>query len=161
MPARRVNPYRLKLLRTYTVAELALCLDVHKNTVRHWQKAGLAPIDKARPVLFHGETVRQFLTTRNRDRKQTCAPGQMFCLRCRAPREPALGMVDYIARKPSSGNLRAICVTCDAVMHRSARQDDLPRIMPGLEVQFVDAPPRLSGRASPSLNCDFEKRDAI
>jgi len=161
MPARRVNPYRLKLLRTYTVGELALCLDVHKNTVRHWQKAGLAPIDKARPVLFLGKTVRQFLTTRSSERKQTCAPGQMFCLRCRVPREPALGMVDYTARKPTSGNLRAICGTCDAVMHRSARKDDLPRIMPGLEVQFVDAPLRLSGRASPSLNCDFEKRDAI
>lgn len=155
MPARRVNPYRMKLLRTYTVGELALCLYVHKNTVRHWQKAGLRPIDKTRPVLFHGTTVRKFLTARNRDRKQACAPGQMFCLRCRVPREPALGMVDYIARKPTSGNLRAICGTCGTVMHRSARRDDLPRIMPGLTVQFVEAPLRLSGRAFPSLNCDF------
>lgn len=157
MPARRVNPNRVKLLRTYTVGELALCLDVHKNTIRHWQKAGLATIDKTRPVLFHGKTVRQFLTTRIRDRKQTCAPGQMFCLRCRAPREPALGMVDYIARKPASGNLRAICDTCGTVMHRTAKRDDLARIMPGLAVQFVEAPLRLSGRASPSLNCDFKK----
>ncbi|KHS41595.1 helix-turn-helix domain-containing protein [Novosphingobium subterraneum] len=161
MPARRVNPYRVKLLRTYTVAELATCLEVHKNTIRHWQKAGLATIDKARPVIFHGETVRRFLTTLNQKRKHTCGPGQMFCLRCRAPREPALGMVDYIPRKPANGNLRAICGTCNAVMHRSARRDDLGRIMPGLKVQTVEAPLRLSGRASPSPNCDFKKRDAL
>lgn len=157
MPARRVNPYRVKLLRTYTVAELAACLKVHKNTIRHWQKMGLATIDKARPVLFHGENVRQFLVTLNQKRKQTCSPGQMFCLRCRTPREPALGMVDYIVRKHASGNLRAICGTCGTVMHRSAKRDDLARIMPGLTVQTVEAPLRLSGRASPSPNCDFVK----
>ncbi len=161
MPARRMNPYRVKLLRTYTVAELAECLDVHKNTVRHWQKAGLAAIDRARPVLFHGESVRQFLSALNQNRKHACGPGQMFCVRCRAPRQPALGMVDFIARKPTSGNLRAICGTCDGVMHRSARRDDLARIMPGLTVQTVEAPLRLSGRPSPSLNCDFKKRDVI
>ncbi|WP_225009532.1 helix-turn-helix domain-containing protein [Novosphingobium percolationis] len=158
MPARRVNPNRVKMHRTYSVPELAGCLEVHKNTVRHWQQAGLEPIDKVRPLLFHGETVRRFLTARNRDRKQSCGLGQMYCLRCRAPREPALGMVDYVALKATSGNLRGICDTCGTVMHRSARRDDLGRIMPGLTVQFVEAPERLSGRGSPSLNCDFGKR---
>ncbi len=160
MPARRVNPNLVKMHRTYSVPELAVCLDVHKNTVRHWQRAGLEPIDKARPVLFHGQTVRGFLTARNKGRKHHCAPGQMYCLRCRVPREPALGMVDYVELKATSGNLRAICNVCDAVMHRSARRDDLARIMPGLAVQFVEAPSRLSGRISPSLNCDFDKRGA-
>lgn len=41
MPARRVNPYRVKLHRLYDVRELAECLGVHKNTVRHWQDDGL------------------------------------------------------------------------------------------------------------------------
>lgn len=158
MPARRVNPYRIKLHRSYSVQELAACCAVHKNTVRNWQQTGLEPIDKARPVLFHGESIRTFLMKRSDDRKSKCAPGQMYCLRCRVAREPALGMVDYIAFTATSGNLRAICGTCDAVMHRRARQDDLARVMPGIAVQFVEGPPRLSGRGSPSLNCDFDKR---
>ena len=82
----------------------------------------------------------------------------MYCLRCRSPREPALGMVDYITLSATSGNLRAICGSCDAVMHRRARGDDLGRVMPGIAVQFAEGPPRLSGRGSPSLNCDFDKR---
>lgn len=158
MPARRVNPNRVKLLRTYTVADLARCLDVHKNTVRHWQDAGLAPIDRGRPILFHGDVVRQFLTSRNRSRKQSCGPGQMYCVRCRAPREPALGMVDFIARTATTGNLRALCGVCDTVMNRTASKDKVARIMPGLDVQFAQAQQRLSGRPSPSPNCDFDER---
>ena len=36
MAARRVNPHAVKLHRSYSVPELAACLGVHKNTVRHW-----------------------------------------------------------------------------------------------------------------------------
>ena len=160
MPARRVNPNLVKLLRTYSVSELAIRLDVHKNTIRNWLRDGLEPIDKRQPIVFLGEMVRQFLTARNRSRKHHCGPGQMYCFRCRQPREPAMGMVDYVPLRATSGNLRAICDTCDAIMHRSARMADLVRIMPGLAVQFVEASPRLSGRGSPSLNCDSNKRGA-
>ena len=45
MPARRVNPYRVKLHRDYALQELAECLGVHKNTVRRWQDDGLNAID--------------------------------------------------------------------------------------------------------------------
>ena len=50
MPARRVDPRRIKLNRSYEVAELAACCGVHKNTVRHWQRAGLKPLDDKRPA---------------------------------------------------------------------------------------------------------------
>ena len=65
MPVRRVNPNRVKLHHSYSVDELARCLDVHKNTVRHWQASGLDPIDKGRPVLFQGAVVREFLSKRS------------------------------------------------------------------------------------------------
>ena len=51
MAARRVNPHVVKLHRSYSVPELATRLAVHKNTVRQWQRDGLAPIDASRPVL--------------------------------------------------------------------------------------------------------------
>ena len=125
MPASRVNPYRVKQHYSYTVHELSACLGVHPNTVRHWQRKGLEPIDTARPALFHGGAVREFLSKRKEGRKCPCPPGTLFCLRCRQPREPALGMVDFIPANDIRGNLRALCGHCAAMMNRSARLIDL------------------------------------
>lgn len=155
MPASRVNPYRVKQHFSYTAKELAACLGVHKNTVREWQRKGLEPIDTARPALFQGGAVREFLAKRIADRKRPCPLGTLYCLRCREPHEPALGMVDYIPLTGTRGNLRALCQHCNGMMNRSARLADLAAIMPGLTVQITDRPSRLSGQADPSLNCDF------
>lgn len=157
MAARRVNPNRVKLHRSYSVPELADCCDVHKNTVRNWQRDGLQAIDKSRPVLFLGYAVRAFLTRCNASRKRPCPPGTIYCFRCREPRKPALELVEYVPITPTSGNLRAMCVACEALMHRRTRMADLAKIMPGIAIQFTHAPPRLCGRTAPSLNCDFER----
>lgn len=158
MPARRVDARVIKLHRTYDVAELAARLSVHKNTVRHWQAEGLKPLDGGRPVLFHGSTVRAFLLSRNASRKSPCQPGTLYCFRCRAPRPPALGMVDYIPISATGGNIRAICATCETVMHRRAAKAALVTILPGCDVQIVHAPSRLKGSPSPSLDCDLERQ---
>ena len=158
MAARRVNPYVVKLHWSYSVPELATRLAVHKNTVRHWQRQGLAPIDSSRPVLFQGAVVRAFLLARNASRKRPCPPGTFYCFRCREPRPPALGMVEYLSMTAMSGNLRAICATCDTMMHRRARHASIPAIMPGFAVQIPQAPPRLKGSPWSSLNCDLERQ---
>lgn len=109
MAARRPNPYRVKVHHSYAVQELAVILGVHKNTVRHWQSAGLQPVDSNRPLLFNGQVVRDFLIKRHNGRKCPCSPGTLYCLRCRQPRAPADGMVEYRPLKPGSGpacNLR-------------------------------------------------------
>jgi len=157
LPAHRVNPHRVKLQRSYSVPELARCCDVHKNTVRHWQANGLEPIDKNRPTLFQGGAVRAFLTRRNANRKRPCQPGTLYCFRCREPRKPALGMVDYVPITPDSGNLRAFCERCEATMHRRTRKADIGKVMPGYAVQIAQGQLRLSGSDHPSLNCDNER----
>ena len=158
MASRRVNQHRVKLHRSYSVPELATCLGVHKNTIRHWQRDGLHPIDASRPVLFQGGVVRAFLAKRSASRKRPCPPGTLYCFRCREPRAPALGMLDYIAITPASGNLRALCGTCEGVMHRRTRLADLATRMPGMAVQITQGISSLSGSPSPSLNCDSERQ---
>ena len=157
MPARRVDPRRIKLNRSYEVAELAACCGVHKNTVRHWQHAGLKPLDDKRPAMFHGATARAFLLSRKASRQQPCPPGMIFCFRCRAPRPPAPGLVEFVSSNALSGNIRASCATCGTRMHRRARKADLAAILPGRTIQFAEGPPRLKGRSPPPLNCDFER----
>ena len=154
----RANPRAVKLHRSYSVPELAACLRVHKNTVRHWQAGGLKPNDHTRPLLFQGAAVRAFLEKRNASRKRPCPPGTFYCFRCREPRAPALGMVEYVPSTPVTGSLQALCGACEAMMYRRARKADLTRIMPGLDVQSTLASPRLKGRPSPSLNSDLERQ---
>ena len=158
MPARRVNPYRVKVHRSYAVGELAACLGVHKNTIRSWQCEGLEPNEHRRPLLFRGSTVREFLVKRNASRKRPCPPGSFYCFRCREPRHPALGIVEYFELKPGTGNLRALCEVCGTLMHRRARELTLPTVMPQIDVQIRQAHPRLSGSPHPSLNCDVDDR---
>ena len=157
MSARRVNPYRIKVHRTYSAGELAACCGVHKNTVRNWQAKGLEPIDKGRPVLFMGSIARAFLLQRKASRKSPCPPGSLYCFRCRAPRRPALGMVELMQITPTSGNLRALCECCEAMMHCRVRVADLAEVMPGLEIQATQALPCLGGREPPSVNCDLKR----
>jgi hypothetical protein len=160
MAARRINPRAVKLHRSYSVSELAACFGVHKNTVRHWQRDGLKPIDGGRPILFQGATVRDFHSTRNASRKRPCAPGTLYCFGCREPRPPALGMADYLSINAKSGNVRAICATCETVMHRRASKAALATILPGCDVQYGEALQRLKGSSPPSPDCDLERQAA-
>ncbi len=160
MSSRRLNPNLAKLNRTYTVGELAARFGVHKNTVRQWQRDGLAPIDKTRPLLFHGAAVRGFLTNRNASRKRPCQPGTIYCFSCRTPQRPACEMVDYIPKTQSTGNLRALCGTCGKLMHRRARRDALSTIMPGVAVQMAEGHGTLMGMPPPTSNSDFERQSA-
>lgn len=157
MTTRRANPNKVKLHRSYSIAELASCLGIHKNTIRNWQSDGLEPTDDVRPTLFHGGAVRQFLRERNKARKQPCPAGTIFCMRCREPRAPALGMVEYVPITRSSGNLRALCETCECLMHRRTRESDIYRVMPNIEIQTSHAPSSISEKATPSDNCDLRK----
>lgn len=158
MAGKRVNPRLVKLHRSYSVSELATCLGVHKNTVREWQRNGLKPIEPKRPILFQGSVVRNWLTERNARRKRPCPAGTLFCFGCREPRPPALGLVEYVPINAKSGNVRAICTACETVMHRRARFTALAEILPGCDVQLLEASTRLKGCSPPPLNCDLERQ---
>ena len=154
--SRSLNPYRVKRNRSYTATELSVLLGCHKNTIRLLRREGLAPIDQSRPMLFHGGVVRKFLAKRNADRKRPCPPGTFFCFGCGQPRRPALNMVDFVELTPESGNLRGLCEECGTLMYRRSQRSAVSNVMPGIAVQFTEAPSRLVGSAGGSGSCDFE-----
>jgi excisionase family DNA binding protein len=160
MPAKRINPNRVKIHYSYTPAELAKRLGVHKNTIRNWTRDGLQPL-AGRPILFHGGSVRAFLAASNADRRKPCPPGTFYCFRCRERRAPALGMVDFMDRLTGAGYLTAVCEACGAIMNRRARRETLPTIMPGLAVQIREAPLTLKGSLFPSVNCASKEREPV
>jgi hypothetical protein len=154
MPARRINPRLIKIHRAYSVEEAARTLGAHKNSVRGWIKRGLPVVDDSRPALILGKDLRVFLESKRKAMKRPCPPGTIYCFKCREPRGPALGMVDYVACNAATGDLAALCAVCGTRMFRRARHRDVTAIMPGIDVQTREADARLHVRASPSLNCD-------
>jgi hypothetical protein len=57
---RRPDRRRVKGRRSYTIDEVSRTLGVHRNTVRHWIKAGLPVIDNKRPTFDVGQRPRSF-----------------------------------------------------------------------------------------------------
>lgn len=151
---KRINPRLAKLHRSYSVVELADVLGVHKHTVRGWLRDGLPPIDGAKPLLFLGSEFQAWWGKRRRAAKRPCQPGQLYCFKCRQPKAPALGMVEYAATNAATGNLKAMCETCGTMMHRRTRLVDIANRMPGMDVQRTPAPSRIVASARPSPNCD-------
>ena len=64
MPAKRLDWRRVKINRSYTLDEVARLLDVHKQTVRNWIKAGLEVLSGQKPHLIRGIALKMFLDNR-------------------------------------------------------------------------------------------------
>ena len=154
MRRRRPNPRHVKIHRSYTVEEAACLLGAHKNTIRHWLKSGLPAIDDRRPTLVHGRDLRAFLELRRRKAKRPCPPGHLYCLRCRSPKRPAGRMTDYLPMTPISGNLRAICPECEALMHRRIGIAQLDVVQADLDIAFPHGDPRIRESARSCVDCD-------
>ena len=152
---KRFNARRVKIHRTYTVDEAARLFRVHKNTVRAWVKSGLPTTDARRPILILGRELARFLHERRQRTRQQCQPGQFYCLRCRAPREPASRVAAYVPITSSSGNLRGQCGDCGVLMWRSVSLMRLRVVAGALDVTFPGAQQRIEDNSCFSLNSDL------
>jgi len=154
MGARHPNPRRAKIHRSYSVEEVSRLFGIHKNTVRNWLRQGLSPIDGKRPTVIRGVELRRFLTARRTSARQTCGPGRIFCLPCRAPKVPAGNMADCIAVGETRGTLRGICPDCNRMIYRRVNPRKLDAVRGHLDVTVTQARPRIEETAKPNVNCD-------
>lgn len=155
-PRKRHPNYRLvKLHRNYSVDEIARLFSIHKNTARMWIRGGLQTIDGKRPILILGQELIRFLRNRRATKKQPCLAGEMFCLRCRQPKVPAAGMIEYHPRTETTGNLTGLCPDCHTVMHRMIAKAQVQAFREKMDVLFPQALPRLREIIQPSLNSDL------
>lgn len=134
MATRRQNPKLAKSLLCYSLAEAADLYGVHRNTVRQWQASGLHPIDQGRPTMFHGTELNRFHKYRRQAARQVCGDGEVFCLTCRTPRRPALGLAEYSPMNDKVGTLSAICPVCEKVMTQRVNAARLARFSAEMEV---------------------------
>ena len=139
MGKRHPNPRLAKIHRNYTVEEVAALFGVHRNTVREWVKRGLPTNDDRRPMLILGRDLVAFLRARRAKNKRTCQPGEIYCVRCRAPKKPAGDMADYQPVTETLGNLIAICPDCEAIIYRRVSLAKLEQIRGQLDITMPQA----------------------
>lgn len=155
MRKRHPNHRLVKIHRSYTVEEIAHSFGVHKNTVRGWVKDGLAISDDKRPMLILGHDLAAFLQARRVKNKQTCKPGEIYCVRCRAPKYPAANMADYSPVTEKIGNLAAICPDCNSIMNRRVSVAKLGQIRGEMDISFPQALQQVAESAKPTINSDL------
>ena len=156
MAQRLPNPRRAKIHRSYTVEEAAQLCSVHRNTVRQWIKQGLPVCDDRRPTLILGSELAAFLVRKRTRNKRPCKAGEIYCVRCRIPQSPALGMADYEPLTATTGNLIGLCPKCSGMMYRRVSRARLAAAVGNLEVGFTRGQERLDESNNPSLNSDFK-----
>lgn len=157
MTTRRPN-YRLaKIHRSYTVSEVARLFEVHRNTVLSWIKGGLQVCDDRRPILILGRHLSEFLQAKRSKHRHTCAPGQIYCVRCRVPVSPAGAMVDLLPQTVTTADLMGICPTCEAMVYRRVSLARLDAAKGNLDVRLPEALQHIGDSSTPSVNSDFKQ----
>jgi hypothetical protein len=141
---RRPNPRLVKMHRSYRIEEIAELFQIHKNTVRNWIKAGLPTIDGKRPILIHGPELARFLSERRANGRARCAPGEIYCVKCRSPKRPAGDMADCIPMAQQRGRLTGICPDCGIMIHRHVSLACLEAIRGKLDISFPKPSARIS-----------------
>jgi excisionase family DNA binding protein len=151
---RRADWRRIKSKYSYTVEEAARALNLHRNTVRNWiRRGGLAAMTGSRPHLILGMVLIEFLRGRRLAAKRKCGLGELYCLKCRAPRKPVAELIEH--RPMASGRTRivGICLTCETLMHRFVASRNLEASLRELGVQSGPAHVSLADTGYLSLNC--------
>jgi hypothetical protein len=156
MATRHPN-YRLaKIHRNYTVEEIAKLFRVHRNTVREWIKRSLPTSDRKRPMLILGRDLAAFLQARRLKNKRKCQPGEIYCVRCRAPKHPAGDMAEYQPVTTTLGSMVGICPSCDSMIYRRVNLAKLEQVRGKLDITMPQALLHLDESSQPSVNSDLK-----
>lgn len=134
---RRYDPRRAKAHRNYSRQELCDLFDVALTTIWSWMRKGLVPIEPTRPYVFAGTTVRVFLEQHNKPYQQT-GPGEFYCVACKRVVTPAGGVVCYVSRGPTHGNLIGSCPACGHQVWQGVKIGDIETKRGDLDVRYED-----------------------
>ncbi len=152
MSKRHPNHRHVKIHYTYTVEEIANLFCKHKNTVRNWHKNGLATIDDRKPMLFHGRTLATFLEAKRTKNKRPCKSGEIYCIKCRAPKVPDGGMADCERVNEKIWNLVAICPDCYTIINQRVGFAKLELIRRKIDITMPLAQQHINESNDPTVN---------
>lgn len=155
------DPRRVQTHRTYTANELAGRFDVHIQTIRNWQRAGLLPIDSRKPALFLGLTVATFVRGRAAGNKRPCAPDELYCMRCGQGRVPVGRLVAEISFGPNRRCLRGSCPDCCASMYRWVGNATRSCELSGLSLSSAEGEAHISQYENLLADCQLQGQSRV
>lgn len=146
---RRPNPRLVKIHRCYSVEEIAELFGVHRQTVRTWIKLGLPVIDKQRPMLVHGQELREYINQKRQKHKRCCGSGEIYCVKCRKPRQPVAAKVSLTAITTTTANLVGICPRCGITIYRRVCIAKIDQFEDHFNITLPETQKRLTDSISP------------
>ncbi len=108
-------------------------------------------------MLILGRNLYTFLEAKRVKNKCTCKPGEIYCIRCRAPKAPAGNMVDYEPLTEAQGNLIGICPGCGILIYRRVSLAKLEQIRGQLDIAMPEALPHINESAHLPVNSDLKQ----
>ncbi len=117
----------IKSLYCYTIQEAAEVSGVSERTIRAWIKGGLPAMMREGPTLIRGDALISFIKGQRETRKINIGQDEFYCLKCRAARKPAGGLVECETNGARS-KLTAICEVCETIMHKPVAQGQVPEL---------------------------------
>jgi len=116
--SKRSNPMAVKAVLSYDVSEAARALGKSQATIRNWIRDGLPVMASQKPCLISGLVLRQYLKTKHRASKSPLEWDELYCLPCRAGRQPAGLVVEAFSNTAKTTRLKGLCCQCGAVSSR-------------------------------------------
>jgi len=123
----------IKSYHCYTPKEAAALVGVSTRTIRSWTRDGLQLLDTSHPPLIRGDDLRSYITAQRETRKVKMGLCELYCVRCRASRDPAGAMADCEI-KGNKAMLAAICNVCETIMCKPIALASLPEIRAKLDL---------------------------
>lgn len=136
----------IKSLYCYTIPEAAGVTGVSDRTIRAWIKQGLSAMADERPTLVRGDALSAFIQAQRQARKSRLSREEFYCLKCRAARRPAAGLVDC-ELVGSRAKLTAKCGTCGTIMHKPITPDSIPTLAQTFDVTVRDGRSQMANGA--------------
>lgn len=114
----RCNPRLAKINKIYTIKDIAESLCKHPRTVMNWIKDGLPVCSRKRPMMIHGNDLREYLITKNKRNKKTCGPGELYCVACKELKIPKGHLAILDIQNEQVGTLIGECPDCHHTINR-------------------------------------------
>lgn len=100
---------------SYTIKELADCLNVNEKTCLRWIGSGLPIVPGGKkPTLMLGSDIKNFLRSKDSKKNIKLKRSEFYCLTCKAARNAKRGSITK-KNKQKTG----LCRTCSGKMSRT------------------------------------------
>jgi hypothetical protein len=119
---------KIKYWFCYDIDDICRLFGVHPKTALSWFKQGLKAVDSRQPFLVHGYQLKAFLGKLNESNKCITSFEEMFCVKCREPRNPLKKQIIIEQFEKKFLRVKAICQSCKTKMNKPYQLDNLQQL---------------------------------